>query len=172
MSIKALIVAATLASAGMVQATTLTATLPEFSGDGTISAQTVGTFTFTIPTGEHVVAASIRGQFGNSVTNSTAVQTEYLDGVAVANCADSSAFCWTTGPEAWSYTFSWAQFGIFADNAATLVANQTDCCVVRLGESTLTLETAVPEPASWALMIAGFGMVGFAMRRRTAIVAA
>ena len=25
---------------------------------------------------------------------------------------------------------------------------------------------AVPEPATWALMLAGFGMVGFAMRRR------
>jgi len=25
---------------------------------------------------------------------------------------------------------------------------------------------AVPEPASWALMIAGFGLVGIAMRRR------
>ena len=25
---------------------------------------------------------------------------------------------------------------------------------------------AIPEPASWAMMIAGFGMVGFAMRRR------
>jgi hypothetical protein len=24
---------------------------------------------------------------------------------------------------------------------------------------------AVPEPATWAMMIAGFGMVGFAMRR-------
>ena len=27
--------------------------------------------------------------------------------------------------------------------------------------------TAVPEPAAWALMIAGFGMVGFAARRRS-----
>jgi PEP-CTERM motif len=30
---------------------------------------------------------------------------------------------------------------------------------------------AVPEPASWALMIGGFGLVGFAMRRRKANVA-
>lgn len=30
---------------------------------------------------------------------------------------------------------------------------------------------AVPEPASWAMLIAGFGMVGSAMRRRNAAVA-
>lgn len=30
---------------------------------------------------------------------------------------------------------------------------------------------AVPEPASWALMITGFGMIGAAMRRRTAALA-
>ncbi len=30
--------------------------------------------------------------------------------------------------------------------------------------------TAVPEPASWAMMIAGFGLVGGAMRRRTTAV--
>ena len=30
---------------------------------------------------------------------------------------------------------------------------------------------AVPEPASWALMIAGFGLTGAAMRRRRAVVA-
>ena len=32
--------------------------------------------------------------------------------------------------------------------------------------------SVVPEPASWALLIAGFGMVGYAARRRTARVAA
>nr|WP_243450482.1 PEPxxWA-CTERM sorting domain-containing protein [Polymorphobacter glacialis] len=36
-----------------------------------------------------------------------------------------------------------------------------------------TAGTAVPEPASWALLIAGFGLTGAAMRRRRqAIVAA
>jgi hypothetical protein len=35
------------------------------------------------------------------------------------------------------------------------------------GSSTLTISAAgVPEPASWAMMIAGFGMVGAAVRRR------
>ncbi|MFZ4382319.1 MAG: PEPxxWA-CTERM sorting domain-containing protein, partial [Sandarakinorhabdus sp.] len=32
--------------------------------------------------------------------------------------------------------------------------------------------TAVPEPATWAMLIVGFGMVGFAARRRKAAVAA
>ncbi len=32
--------------------------------------------------------------------------------------------------------------------------------------------TSVPEPASWALMVVGFGMVGFARRRREIAVAA
>jgi outer membrane lipase/esterase len=36
----------------------------------------------------------------------------------------------------------------------------------------LMLGGAVPEPASWGLMIAGFGAVGFALRRRRALLAA
>ena len=31
---------------------------------------------------------------------------------------------------------------------------------------------AVPEPATWALLITGFGLTGYAMRRRTAALAA
>lgn len=38
-----------------------------------------------------------------------------------------------------------------------------------LGSSTLT--GAIPEPASWALLIAGFGLTGAALRRRRAIAA-
>ncbi|PZO87467.1 MAG: hypothetical protein DI623_14690 [Sphingomonas sanxanigenens] len=29
----------------------------------------------------------------------------------------------------------------------------------------------VPEPATWAMLVAGFGLTGFAMRRRTKRVA-
>jgi hypothetical protein len=41
-----------------------------------------------------------------------------------------------------------------------------------VGSSITFALAAVPEPASWALMVAGFGMVGFAARRRSAAVAA
>jgi len=34
------------------------------------------------------------------------------------------------------------------------------------------VDGAVPEPASWMLMIAGFGLVGVAARRRPAAVTA
>ena len=36
----------------------------------------------------------------------------------------------------------------------------------------LRLDSAIPEPASWAMLIAGFGLVGMAQRRRTAVVSA
>jgi len=34
--------------------------------------------------------------------------------------------------------------------------------------NSITVTAAVPEPASWAMLIAGFGLVGAAMRRRAA----
>lgn len=173
MRIKFPVAIAAMAIATVAQATTIIVSLPEFNGDGTITAQTVGTFNFVIPAGEHVVTARIDGQFGNSVTPSTATQTDLLDGVTVANCAGPGNFCWDSGPEAWSHVFFSSELAIFGDGNATLVANQTDCCVVRLGVSTLTLTTAsVPEPATWGLMIVGFGLVGASTRRRSASVAA
>ena len=48
----------------------------------------------------------------------------------------------------------------------TLLTNNTE------NWSGLTFGLAVPEPATWALMIAGFGMVGVAARRRKSALAA
>jgi hypothetical protein len=50
-------------------------------------------------------------------------------------------------------------------------ANSTDVAHALFGDSgeaqvTLEFDTAVPEPASWAMLITGFGLTGAVMRRR------
>ena len=48
-----------------------------------------------------------------------------------------------------------------------------DCCAGNAGPATLKVEfvgSAVPEPATWAMMIAGFGLAGAGLRRRRASV--
>ena len=67
----------------------------------------------------------------------------------------------------------WDPIGVtFAGTAHSVdfggVANQAGFDNVTLGSAT----PGVPEPAAWALMIAGFGMVGTAARRRRVAVAA
>jgi PEP-CTERM motif len=61
--------------------------------------------------------------------------------------------------------FSWSNANndfFFARFAETCPGQNPDCAFTR----EVFAVAAVPEPASWALMIAGFGLVGAAMRRR------
>ena len=53
----------------------------------------------------------------------------------------------------------------------TLNINGNNAGAGSLGGS-ITIRQAVPEPATWAMMLLGFGAVGFAMRRRRAPVLA
>jgi len=42
---------------------------------------------------------------------------------------------------------------------------------LKISDNPVTAPGAVPEPATWALMIAGFGLVGAALRRRPVLAA-
>jgi hypothetical protein len=68
-----------------------------------------------------------------------------------------------------------AQYAFFTldttqENSVSFFAGSSPTDYVELaevpGKVTSIVENAVPEPASWALMIAGFGLTGAAMRRR------
>jgi len=48
----------------------------------------------------------------------------------------------------------------------------TRLAVGELAPTTVTIARVVPEPATWAMMIAGFGLVGATMRRRIAVLKA
>lgn len=62
---------------------------------------------------------------------------------------------------------------VFNAAGATLFSGQVDARnAAHNGTVTFDAPPSVPEPASWAMMVAGFGLVGFAARRRSVAFAA
>src|SRR5215470_17028966 len=157
------------------KADTLTVTWGEVNGPdlfpgfftGTIDA---GAMPFTIPSGQTIVGAIFSSTLGNSnpldFDGSTAVMTVDVNGVQVGSCPDKSSPCWigTGSPIPFTYTFTSADLLALGSGTADLTITQTDCCVIRLGASTLVITTspttATPEPGSLALL--GFGVLGLA----------
>ncbi|MFM9977425.1 MAG: PEPxxWA-CTERM sorting domain-containing protein [Sphingomonadaceae bacterium] len=72
--------------------------------------------------------------------------------------------------------FGPAALSFIADTAGSfkfqIVTNSADNIGPLLDSVTLDISGAVPEPATWAMMITGFGLAGTAMRRRRSAAAA
>jgi hypothetical protein len=158
-------------------ATTVTADLPQFSGPlDTIPVpplQTVGTFAYTLPTGETIVSAIFKSTFGNDFFSNTAPMNVLVDGILVGQCADALDPC-NSGPTSTPmfHTFTKSDFAALADGLAVLQVDQIALRTARLGASSLIIETAAadlaatPEPASLTLMAVGLtGAVSAAWRR-------
>jgi hypothetical protein len=129
----------------------------------------VGSFSFAIPPGSVIVSASLSGTFGNSVVGNSAGVNVFFDGVPVASCAPYAS-CWdpdTVIAEVWTYALAPGDLALLADGVGVLTAVQTNEFVIRLGVTTLTIETrAVPLPAALPLFFAGAAALGLAARRR------
>jgi len=75
---------------------------------------TIGTYTFTIPTGDTVTGITISGSFGNGDSATTALSDYYLGfssnetAVEVAECDNIAADCYSNqnGPTGWSVTLT------------------------------------------------------------------
>lgn len=65
------------------------------------------------------------------------------------------------------------QFQLFDVNGGLIDQNFIDARVGSVGTYTFTSGGAVPEPATWAMLVGGFGLVGVSIRkRRRSVVAA
>ena len=135
----------------------------------------IGTFNFTIPTGDNVVGGTISGTFGDVNYSTTTLTDLYVAGLSieVASCDDFSDPCAAGTVDgslvAWSYTFSATDLhNLAADFAAgsldfTAVQNIPFGAVV-VGTPILDLQ-AVPEPATLATLAGGL-LALVALRRR------
>ncbi len=131
-----------------VTATTITTTLPEFNGPYNptgpypLPAVTVGSFTYTIPAGEHIITAVITGSFGNSFFPDTAGVDVFAGGVMIARCVQLTA-CDTTlvAPSPFTYTFSPANLSLLTPGFLAVSAVQTGGNYIRLSQLKLTIVT-------------------------------
>ena len=129
------------------------------AADGNPTTSFIYSTTFSL-TGFQVATASFTGKFAAD----DQVTSILLNGTAI-------------GAIGGGYT----SFTSFSSTGGSFVAGLNTLTFVTLnsgsGPSGLNVElsgnaSVVPEPAIWGLMVTGFGMVGFAARRRTRAVAA
>lgn len=144
-----------------------------FGRASTLTGEFTDLFEFTIPqngTGSGSVITS--AVFGNMVFN--AVNTDFtsvlVNGMAatlVLRDANGNV-CAVRGVGTCGATESYAinNVPIFAGVLNTISVSGIGRGFVSYGGNATFVPSAVPEPGTWAMMLLGFGAIGFAMRRR------
>lgn len=124
------------------------------TGIGTQRNAALGVNTFDFATVAGTNLTSVNSYFGFAYDNGGVVAFDYSSPTAT-----SGTF---VGPANY--------FPSLGTTFSSQFASQPDNSYDALNARTYSINaTAVPEPSTWALMLAGFGMVGFALRRRKAV---
>lgn len=120
---------------------------------GALTCAFTNTFSFLTPTGFDLVNASISTSAAGS--NNIDFSSVLLNGAAFALSP--------TG----TFEFGSLSSGLTAGFNNTLTVNgQNSGNSAFSGTLTFAAQSAVPEPATWAMMLLGFGAVGFSIRRK------
>ena len=162
----ALLLAAT--ALPVITAGTITTTLPEFSG--TLQNVTfpqpsivIGSFNYSIPAGQNIVAALYTSTFGNSIVSNSAGVDVSVAGILVGSCPALAACDVANSVTPFSFNFQPSDFSKLASGSLIVSAVQNSASIIRLGSETLTITTATPEPGSIALL--GLGLLTIGMMR-------
>lgn len=105
-----------------------------------------------------------------SVSNSGDIQYATFAGIV-----SGGTLHWNTGPQVFT-TGDGSQFSVVFNDLTGIVIGNTAHATATItadllnGGANSDPRSAVPEPASWAMMLIGFGAMGGLMRRRTARV--
>lgn len=163
------VLAILIVSSAQAGVTVIELTLPEYSSPfhdagAYYDDYLVGTFNFSVY-GPSIVSATISGQWGNTLSVTTAHNELWLDGIKLADTHDYSPDPYYNGGP-WSYDFAPSEFPVLADGIAELYTIQTSEYVVRLGETTLRIES-IPAPGAILLSSIGMAFVSWLRRRRT-----
>ena len=166
------------ATPAVISAQQVTASLGDYNGPLNTSGfpidlGTVGTFSYAPLTGDTITAAYLEGTYGTQIVSSSTASFDasVAGGTSVTVCAiAASCYQGTAGNFVpFSIALPSSVFASLLSGSASLDIIQTSPYYVRYGTPTLRIDYttgAVPEPATWAMMLLGFGGIGFAMRRR------
>ena len=113
-------------------------------------------------------------QFGNATTLTERNTNNFSDIVGICTCGANGAFALGFASDSETQSVNYGTFPrTFLEHGPIDVTLYLDPSLRSTGwTATFTSDGGVPEPATWAMMLTGFGGLGALMRRRRALAVA